>query len=573
MEASSMADALQPRNLRAVSSAGVARVLGISGSVVCLILIAFREHSRPVELEYSEDPGLRGSGNYVGQGLRWDPSTVEVQKPGLSFAQEAKLHSHREQQRWASRFGGEATEAAELQRSRSLEALRRAVRATAPEGIQGSETPMISQSALAWVRGQLARAQDQQYGHRGDFEVWHPDVPQGQAGSGGWHPAGTLYGARTPTPQLVRSELHPSAPAPVPQWVRDDEEPSKKDCGGDCVPRSMVAPFNPLSAYETQGTEGQGPPRWVRDDQGGHGTHPSFAGGSQAQDAAAFKALGGQVPEPQTPNPSGLQNARLARVSEDEPEHENRGRAPAVRKDDTLGYLLKALSRQSASNKAQLGAEEQRAQPQESQAPQPQVPSRSSSDIIARQEQEDQSQDHEAEQDLLALERSGNGDSPMHDALSQVVSSMDAKHKKQLALKRILDSVENAQVAAEKNNKDFRSLLHKFGVRGLGPGPTEITESDLKKSGDVEAQLAIEEKKEKELQENDRQLADELDEVIAKAKKAEGLRDQGEAQAERILASKYERDFGSDASQIVPQAKPGDGEDTTGTLKGLGLRV
>jgi len=61
--------------------------------------------------------------------------------------------------------------------------------------------------------------------------------------------------------------------------------------------------------------------------------------------------------------------------------------------------------------------------------------------------------------------------------------------------------------------------------------------------------------------------------VIAKAKKAEGLRDQGEAQAERILASKYERDFGSDASQIVPQAKPGDGEDTTGTLKGLGLRV
>ena len=86
--------------------------------------------------------------------------------------------------------------------------------------------------------------------------------------------------------------LHQSAAPPAPRWVREDQEGqgkagegTRRGCGWKCVPKSMIAPFNPLSVYQhmTSPSAGLHPPEWVRHDFGGGvggGATGGFGGGN-----------------------------------------------------------------------------------------------------------------------------------------------------------------------------------------------------------------------------------------------------------------------------------------------------
>lgn len=84
--------------------------------------------------------------------------------------------------------------------------------------------------------------------------------------------------------------LHRASVPPAPRWVRADEggesDSLHPDCGWKCVPKSVIAPFNPLSAYQhmTSPAARSHPPAWVRHDfegGGGGGLTGGPGGGNQ----------------------------------------------------------------------------------------------------------------------------------------------------------------------------------------------------------------------------------------------------------------------------------------------------
>uniref|UniRef100_A0A7S0EB78 Uncharacterized protein n=1 Tax=Hanusia phi TaxID=3032 RepID=A0A7S0EB78_9CRYP len=155
----------------------------------------------------------------------WSPNTEVVQKPGLSLRNIRQLHDQWQQARWASRFvpshmGGEG-----------------AVAAIGGGGGGGGEPPLRQlQPKFALLK--RLRLEDE-------------------------GPAGPSMGVRERFASRGRTP-------PAPRWVRDDmdEHSRPADCGGSCVPQSVVAPFNPLSQYErlTSDYDLRHPPGWVRKD-------------------------------------------------------------------------------------------------------------------------------------------------------------------------------------------------------------------------------------------------------------------------------------------------------------------